>query len=329
MPIRQALVLAGGEGTRLRPLTTTIPKPVVPVANRPFLSYMVDWLASHGFDDVIVSCGFLADEVRAVLGDGDPGGTRIRYAEEPDPRGTAGAVKFAEDMLGERFVVLNGDILTDFDLSRLVDEHERAGARTTIALMRVEDPSAFGLVIVDDEGGVAEFREKPAPGEHIDEPLVNAGAYVIERDVLDRIAPDRAVSFEREVFPSLVGEGLFAREVQGHWLDIGTPERYLVATERLLAGTPSLVGEGAEVADGAQLQPFAVLGARCRVADGAVLERAVLLDNVAVGEGAVVRDSIVGPGATIGPHSKVEALTVVGERAEVPAHQSLAGARVH
>jgi len=325
---RQALVLAGGEGTRLRPLTTTIPKPVVPLANRPFLAYMVDWLGSHGFDEVIVSCGFLAPAVRAVLGDGTPGGPRIRYAEEPEPRGTAGAVKFAEDMLGERFVVLNGDILTDFDLSRLVREHEQAGARATIALMRVEDPSAFGLVLVDAEGRVEEFREKPAPGERVADPLVNAGAYVLEHDVLERIPAGRAVSFESEVFPALVGERLYGRAVEGHWVDIGTPQRYLDATERLLGGTPSLVGEGSELARSARIGPHAVLGAGCRVGEGAVVERAVLLDGVAVGEGAVVRDSIVGPHASIGARSHVEANSIVGEGAEVAPGETLAGARV-
>lgn len=328
----QALVLAGGEGTRLRPLTSTIPKPVLPLANRPFISYMIEWLAAHGFDEVVMACGFLADGVRKVLGDSDCHGTRIRYVEEPEPRGTAGAVKFAEGLLENRFAVLNGDILTDFDISAVWNAHEEKGARATISLIEVEDPSAYGLVIFDEAGRVTDFLEKPQskpPGGA----FVNAGAYVLERDVLDMIPSGEAVSFEREVFPRLIGEGLHACPVEGYWVDIGTPERYLEATRYLLersSRSPDLVltGERCEVHPRAHVGPVAVLGDRCRVEEGAVLERAVLMEDAVVEREAVVRDSLVGKGARIGAGSRLGQETIVGQAASVAPGVVLTGARV-
>src|SRR6476646_2620345 len=216
----QALILAGGQGTRLRPLTSNIPKPVVPLVGRPLISYMLEWLRGHGVDDVILSCGFMADGVRSVLGDGEGLGIRLRYLEEPKPLGTGGALKFAEDLLDERFFMLNGDVLTDIDLSAQLEQHERTGARATLALIPVEDPSAYGLVRREDDCSVKEFVEKPGP-EQIDTNLINAGAYIIERNVLDEMAPAGTnISIERQVFPSLVGRGLFGYEANGYWLDI-------------------------------------------------------------------------------------------------------------
>src|SRR5205085_2231749 len=180
----QALILAGGEGTRLRPLTSTVPKPVVPLVDRPFIAFMLEWLRGHGVDDVVISCGFMASGVHNVLGDGSAYGMRLRYVEEPRPLGTGGAVKFAEDLLEERFLMLNGDVLTDIDLTAQLAQHESTGARATLALVAVEDPSAYGLVRCEAGGAVDEFIEKPAPGE-ADSNLINAGAYVLERDVLD------------------------------------------------------------------------------------------------------------------------------------------------
>src|SRR3954454_14502050 len=280
--LMQALVLAGGEGTRLRPLTNTVPKPVIPLANRPFLTYMIEWLAFHGFTEVVLSCMFLAGDIRRVLGDREWKGTRLRYVEEPEPRGTAGAVKFAEAILGERFAVLNGDILTDFDISGLWRRPEELGGRATITLMEVDDPSAYGLVLRDSGDRVSDFIEKPQhapPGGA----FVNAGAYVLEHDVLDLIPSEGSVSFEREVFPALVRSNeLYGFPSQGYWLDIGTPERYLEATlyllERSLAGDIAL-GEECHIASGARVGPLSVLGDLCRVEDGAVIERAVLLDR--------------------------------------------------
>src|SRR3954451_8578845 len=211
----QALILAGGEGTRLRPLTTTVPKPVVPLVDRPFIRFMIDWLNRHGVDDVVMSCGHLASGVRNVLGDGSALGIRLRYVEEPRPLGTGGALKYAEPLLADRFLMLNGDILTDLDLTAQIAQHERTGARATLALTPVEDPTAYGLVRFDRERAITEFVEK-AGYEQIETNLINAGAYVIEREVLATVPAGQNVSIEREVFPRLIGAGLFAFPTEGY-----------------------------------------------------------------------------------------------------------------
>ncbi|MEA2126422.1 MAG: mannose-phosphate guanylyltransferase, partial [Solirubrobacteraceae bacterium] len=182
----QALILVGGEGTRLRPLTSDVPKPVVTLVDRPFLAFMLEWLASHGVDDVVLSCGFKADSVRDVLGDGSAYGVRLRYAEEPRPLGTGGALKFCEDLLDERFLMLNGDVLSDIDLTAQIAQHESTGARGTLALVPVADPSNYGLVRTDAESRVLEFIEKPQGDVGVN--TISAGAYVLERSVLDLLA---------------------------------------------------------------------------------------------------------------------------------------------
>src|SRR5512132_3017289 len=183
----QAVILVGGEGTRLRPLTSTVPKPVVPLVGRPFIAYLLEWLARHGVNDVVMSCGFLATAVRNVLGDGSLYGLRLRFIEEPEPRGTAGALKYAEDLLDQRFLMLNGDVLTDLDLTAQLAQHEATGAVGTLALVPVADPTAYGLVRLNEDQSVKEFVEKPSADE-IDTKLISAGAYVLERAVLDLIA---------------------------------------------------------------------------------------------------------------------------------------------
>ncbi len=327
----QALILAGGEGTRLRPLTTKVAKPVVPLANRPFISYMLDWLEHHGFDDVVMSCGFLADGVRAVLGSGDPGRVSIRYVEETEPLGTAGPVKLAAPLLDERFAVLNGDILTDIDLSSVMAFHEGRGARVTLTLTPVEDPSSYGVILTGDDGQVEAFIEKPqgqAPSN-----LINAGIYVLEHEVLAEIPEGRAVSFEREVFPALVGAGLYGIEREGYWLDIGTLERYLQATRDILAGKvatavrpglgsgtqvdphalvfdPTLTGSACAIGAEAELGPDVTLGDGCLIEPGAVVRDSALHDGVTIAEGAEVVGCIVGSGAAVAPGQRVETAIV-------------------
>lgn len=308
----QAVVLVGGEGTRLRPLTERVPKPALTLVDRPFLAYMIEWLAAHGVTEAVLACGFLPDALRAALGDGERAGVRMVYVTEPERRGTAGAIRFAADALGERlgerFLALNGDVLADLDLGALLRFHERGGGPATIALHPVEDSSAYGLVRRDEDGRVLEFLEKTGaavPGE------INAGAYVLERSVLDLIPAGREVSIEREVFPRLVGAGLRALPLAGYWMDIGTPERYLAATWDILEGrvrtrvrptAPGLlVGAGAEVDRDAVLGPRAVLGPGCRVASRARVSGSVLLDGCAVGEGARVEGSILAPGVVVRP----------------------------
>jgi mannose-1-phosphate guanylyltransferase len=325
----QALILAGGEGTRLRPLTYTVPKPVLPLAGRPHVAYVIDWLVRHGVDDVVVSCGHLAEGMRQAIAELEPG-VEIRYAEEPEARGTAGAIRFAEEMLGDRFLVLNGDVLCDLDLTALIDQHDRTGARATIALYPVEDPTGYGLVHRHDDGEITEFLEKPERAQ-IDTDEINAGAYLLERSVLDRIPPDRAVSIEREVFPVLIGEGLYGIRLEGYWIDIGTPERYLEANWDILEGRvetvvgstldePMMVGEGCEISPDAELRAPCVIGRDGRVGAEAVIERSVLLDGCVVGDGAVVSNSILSGGVTVERGAELEG-AVIGEGESVAAEE--------
>jgi mannose-1-phosphate guanylyltransferase len=323
----QALILAGGEGTRLRPLTYTIPKPVLPLVGRPHIAYLIDWLVGHGVDDVIISCGFLAEGMRRALAELEPG-VQIRYAQEPDARGTAGAIRFAEDMLAERFLVLNGDVLCDLDLTALISQHERTGARATIALYPVEDPTGYGLVHRKDDGEITEFLEKPDP-DQIDTDEINAGAYLLERSVLDWIPPDVAVSIEREVFPELIGDGLYGIRLGGYWIDIGTPDRFLEANWDILEGRvqtvisdqiedATMVGDGCEVSDDAELRAPCVVGDRSRVESGAVIERSVLLGGCAIEENAAVSNSILSAGVTVSAGASLEG-DVIGEGETVAA----------
>ena len=332
----QALILVGGEGTRLRPLTSNIPKPVVTLVDRPFMAYMLEWLGSHGVDDVIMACGFLPDSVKAVLGEGERYGMTIRYLEEPRPLGTGGALKFAEEYLDERFLMLNGDVLTDIDLTAQIEQHVETGASGTLALVPVDDPSNYGLVRTDADHKVLEFLEKPAADTPITINTISAGAYVLERSVLDLLQPDTKASIEREVFPRLVGNGLHARVSHDYWLDIGTPERYLQGTYDILEGVVAtkvqadggtLIGPGCTIA-GDVIAP-AVLGAGVVVGAGSTVERAVVLDGARIGENCVLRDCIVSAGAVIGDGARVEGLSMVGENATVaPGAAVLDGTKV-
>jgi mannose-1-phosphate guanylyltransferase len=323
----QALVLAGGEGTRLRPLTLTTPKPVMPLAGRPFLSFMLDWVHSHGVDEVILSCGFMSDEVKSVLGD-IYDGMRLRHVTEDEPLGTAGPVRLAYDegLLEERLLVLNGDVLTDIDLTAELERHARAEARVTLALYPVDDTSSYGVVSTAEDGQVTEFIEKGGTGAPTNR--INAGAYVIEREVIEAIPAGRAVSFEREVFPSLTGKGLYGYDAAGYWIDIGTPERYLEATWDLLAGrvqstlpprdeTGSLVYENC-LLSGAHVGPQSVLGRHCSVGTDARVERSVLQERVHVGADAVVVESVLAEGVRVGERAQVGPRAVIGAGAVIP-----------
>jgi mannose-1-phosphate guanylyltransferase len=325
----QAVILVGGEGTRLRPLTSLVPKPVLPLGDRPFIVHMLDWLRGHGVRDVIMACGFEPSKIRAALGDGAALGVSLRYLEEPEPRGTAGALKFAEEHLDERFLMLNGDVLTDIDLSEQIAQHEDTGARATLALAPVADPSAYGLVRLHDDRAVREFVEKPS-ADQIDTNLISAGAYVLERSVLDLIPPARNVSIEREVWPALVGNGLYGYAADGaYWLDIGTPETYLRGTFDLLEGkvrgdVVKPIGEGCVIADDAVLGPLVVLGPGVTVEAGATIDRAVVLAGAFIGAGAHLTDCIVASGAHIGAGTVVSDGAVVGEGVTIGAGNVLA-----
>jgi NDP-sugar pyrophosphorylase family protein len=357
-----AVVLVGGEGTRLRPLTFTTPKPLLPIANVPFLERQLAWLARHGVDEVVLSLGYLPDAFRVAFPGDRWRDVKLHYAVEDTPLGTGGAIRYAAELAGvrDRFVVCNGDILTDLDLGALVDFHDTRGAAGTIHLIRVADPSAFGVVPTTPEGEVLAFVEKPPPGEAPTD-WVNGGTYVLEPAVLDTIATGRAVSVERETFPALLetAGSLFAFASDGYWIDIGTPEKYLRAHADVLGGrlhaapTPTALevapGVWAEpdavIEPGAHVRGPALLGAGSCVEAGAVFERStlgagsvvethavvsesVLLHEVTVGAGASVRASIVGGQAVIGGGANVSEETVVGNFARVEAGAALRGARV-
>jgi mannose-1-phosphate guanylyltransferase len=340
----QAVILVGGEGTRLRPLTSRQPKPVIPLVDRPFLVFMLEWLRGHGVDDVILSCGFEPTKVEEALGDGSSLGIRLRYVVEPEPRGTAGALKYAEALLDDRFLMLNGDVLTDVDIGAQLRHHEETGATGTLGLVPVDDPSAYGLVLLDDDRTVTGFLEKPGPEElvGVEEFLISAGIYVLERRVLDLIAPDRNVSIEREVWPRLVGDGLYATPARdAYWMDIGTPDRYLQGTFDILEGNvrtavldrlrdgfvaveegvradgrivpPAVVGRGCSIEAGAQVGSLVVLGAGVTVGEGSRIERSVVLDGVRIGAGCELIDCIIAPHVTIEDGAVVRGGAVLGE----------------
>jgi mannose-1-phosphate guanylyltransferase len=336
------VILVGGEGTRLRPLTSTVPKTVVPLVDRPLIVYMLEWLRRHGVDDVIMSCGFLATGVRDVLGDGAQLGLRLRFLEEPEPRGTAGALKFAEDLLDDRFLMLNGDVLTDLDLTAQIAQHEATGAVGTLALVPVPDPSSYGLVSLHDDQAVSEFLEKPSDTGQIDSNLISAGAYVLERSVLDLIAPDQNVSIEREVWPALVEQGLYGfADEKAYWIDIGTPARYLQVTFDILEGNvqtdlgellgdayvvvdetaavdgrvvpPAVVEGGAHIAEDAHVGSLAVVGRDVSIGAGSIVERSVVLRGARIGENCVLRNCIICPEALIGDRTQVIDGAMIGE----------------
>src|SRR5215207_6832728 len=319
----QALILAGGEGTRLRPLTTTVPKPVVPLVDRPFIAFMLDWLRTHGVEDIVISCGHMAAGVRNVLGDGAAFGVKLRYVEEPTPLGTGGALKFAEHLLDDRFMMLNGDVLTDIDLSAQLAQHERTGAVATLALTPVDDPTNYGLVRTDGDGAVTEFVEKPSY-DQIDTRNISAGAYVLERAVLDLLTPDQPASIERDVFPQLVGSGLYGCVSDRYWLDIGTPERYLEATFDILEGTV-----GTTFAERARVGGRVVLESGVTVGPNTTIERAVVLRGAEIGANCTLSGCIVGGGVRIGDNTHVEGLSVLGEGVTIGADNVVAnGARI-
>ena len=352
----QAVILVGGQGTRLRPLTSTVPKPVVRLVDRPFILFMLEWLRSHGVDDVIMSCGFLADGVRSVLGDGSSLGIRLRFVEEPEPRGTAGALKLAEPMLDERFVMLNGDVLTDLDLTSQIAQHEATGARATLALVPVPDPTAYGLVILREDRSVSEFLEKPS-SDRVESNLISAGAYVLERQILELVPPERNVSIEREVWPRLVDSGLYGFPSESYWLDIGTPARYLQGTFDIIEGNvqtavrdrlgsdwlavdegaevrgrvipPAVLERGVRVAEGAHVGSLVVLAEDVSIAAGSIVERAVVLGGSQIGQGCELRDCIVAAGCSVGAGTKITGGAVLGEGVRIGADNVITrGARI-
>ena len=346
----KAILLLGGFGTRLRPLTSDTPKQMLPVCGRPMIEWVCEHLARHGVSELVLSLGYRADAFTDAYPEGCIGRLAYRVAVEPEPLGTAGAVRFAAESGGVTgdFLVLNGDVLTDLDMSALVSFHAEAGAEATIALQPVADPTPYGLVDTDAAGRVQSFSEKPEAGSApaarrpSQRPTISAGTYVLTPAAAERIPPGRAVSIEREVFPQLVAErALWAMTSDTYWLDTGTPQQYLAANLDILEGRRP----GAYVVDdsfGPSVSPPAapaggihpeaqirtsVVGRSCEIGPGAVVQRSVLGDGCRIGAGAVVIDSVLGTRVAVGAGAALSEFSVVGSGEHVAPGAVLAGQR--
>ena len=305
----RAVVLVGGFGTRLRPLTYSVPKPMLPVGHVPIIERLVANLVRGGIDDVTLALGFKPEPFLEAFPDGTCAGATLHYAVEPEPLDTAGAIRFAADFRGieDTFVVANGDVLTDLSISQLVDFHRERGAEATIHLIGVEDPSAFGVVALDGDGRVERFVEKPAPGTAPSN-LINAGTYVLERSAVDRVEPGVKVSIERVTFPAIVADGgVYAMATEDYWIDTGRPDLYLRANLDVVAGRRPYDSCEA-VAASARIEPNVVISSSvvasgAQIRSGARIERSVLLDGAVIGRDAVVTGSVVmgqvGDGASL------------------------------
>ena len=310
----KAVILAGGEGTRLRPLTLRLPKPTAPVADRPLLRHQLDLLGQAGVREVVFSLAYQPQRIQAVFGDGSAFGKKIHYAVEETPLGTGGAVKNAEPHLDETTVVFNGDVLIDVDLAQVVADHRRLKAAATIVLTPVENPSAYGLVETDSDGRVTRFTEKPKDPSQIKTNNINAGIYILERSTLDIMPPGQNYSIERGFFPSLLARGdlMRAHVHRGYWIDIGTPEKYLQVHRDILSGRYPVSLEGARHGDGGWIHPEArvdkaarleapfYIGPGCVVESDAFIGRgAVLVEGVTVRSGATIADSVLWSGCVV------------------------------
>src|SRR6266508_3014416 len=316
----KAVIMAGGEGSRLRPLTSNMPKPMLPLLNAPMMEHIVSLLKRHGFDDIVVTVAYMANVIRTYFGDGSEFGVRMVYATEETPLGTAGSVRNAMDELTERFLVISGDVITDIDLSSIVAFHEERDAFATIGLTPVENPLEFGIVITREDGSIERFLEKPTWGQVFSD-TINTGIFVLEPEIFDYIEPDKSVDFSNDVFPTVLADGkpLFGAVAEGYWEDVGTLEAYVRAHKDVLDGRVALdipgfeisdgvfLGEGAEIHPdaeiigpaivgdycrieaGARLREYTVLGTNVRVRAGAELERTVVHDNTYIGEGTQLR----------------------------------------
>jgi mannose-1-phosphate guanylyltransferase / phosphomannomutase len=358
----KAVVMAGGEGTRLRPITASQPKPMLPVVNRPIMEHVLRLLRKHGFDETVVTVQFLASLVRNYFGDGEDFGMTLQYATEETPLGTAGSVKNAEDALRDQpFLVISGDALTDIDLSELVRFHKENGALVTVGLTRVPDPLEFGIIIVDDDGRIQRFLEKPTWGQVFSD-TVNTGIYVMEPEVLAEVPAGEVVDWSGDIFPRLLEKGapLYGWVADGYWEDVGTHESYLKAQADVLAGRvdasidgfemspgvwvaegaevdpdavltgPLAIGDYAKIEAGAQLREFSVVGSNVVVKEGAFLHRAVVHNNVYIGPGTTLRGCVVGRNTDVMRSVRIEESAVVGDECVIEPEAYLsAGVKVY
>jgi mannose-1-phosphate guanylyltransferase len=321
----KAVILVGGPGMRLRPLTEDRPKSVVPVLNRPAMDYIFAHLKMYGIEDIILTMNYLPEVIQSYFGDGSRSGVHLTYCLEKEPAGTAGAVKNAESYIDDTFLVLNGDIFTDLDLGKMLSFHRKQKAKATIALTWVADPSAFGVVETDENQKVSRFIEKPPPNEATSH-WINAGTYILEPDVLKYIPANTHYMFERGLFPGLLaaGEPVYGQLYRGYWLDMGNPRAYFSLNmdylsskvrnpfngkspkNKLVYGTrvsidssaeitaPAIIGDGCRIGPRVKINGPAIIGPGCRLAEDAIVENAILWDNVAVEAGVKINHCIVG-----------------------------------
>ncbi len=340
----KAVILVGGQGTRLRPLTCTTPKPMLPLANIPFLEYVISLLKSHGIREIILSTSYLPEVFEKHIALHELG-VELTYITEEEPLGTGGAVKNVEHLLDDTFVVFNGDILTNLNITQLIEYHKAKKAKATLTLTSVEDPTAYGLVPLDTRGHVLEFLEKPSWDE-VTTDLVNAGTYVLEPDVLKYAPEGENYSFERGLFPTLLekGELVFGFPSSAYWLDIGTPQKYLKAHHDILEGKvqlevdgeeikprvwigkgteisskatvfgPTIIGDNCKIHDHATVFGHTTIGNNCEIREGVRLEGCVLYNGCRIDESAVVRNSILGRKLELGKRVHVEEVAVLGDR---------------
>jgi mannose-1-phosphate guanylyltransferase len=342
----KAILLAGGKGTRLRPLTLHTPKPVVPIFDRAFLHYQIDLLKQlPEIDEVILSLNYQPRRIEEVFGEGEGMGVRIRYVVEPAPLGTGGAIRYAAQGITDTLIVFNGDVMTNVDVGAVLQQHRAAKARATIVLTPVENPSAYGLVETDADGHVTRFLEKPKPDE-VTCNTINAGIYVLEPETFDRIPKDVSYSIERAYFPSLNerGETFVAYVDRGYWIDIGTPEKYIQVHRDMFEGRfaaglyqgvdsrqpmvspdariddgatltgPCFVDSGAHVKTDAQVGPYTVLGRGVVIEDGATLRNTIVWPNTRIGQNAVIEGAILGRNCHIGRNVSMTGTAILGDK---------------
>ncbi len=345
----KGIIIAGGLGTRLRPLTYQRPKPLVPVANRPFLEYQVALLRAHGIDDIVFATNYMADRIEGHFGNGSRFGVRMRYALEETPLGTGGAIRNAADLFpGETVAVFNGDVLTDFDLSAILDFHHRKQAIATITLTEVPSPHPFGILILDSEGRVQEWREpseetkKALALDHDLTPtgkdLINAGFYILGPEFIARIAPGVASSVESDIYPKLIAENapIYGFAPGGFWMDVGRAEQLLVATQAVLSGAVKTVvpgpavGEETSIASSAWMDSQTAIGRNCRIGDESRLDGCIIMDGVTIGRHVRLSGVIVDTGATVEDEVVVEGRGGSGATPVIAAGSRLGkGTRLH
>jgi mannose-1-phosphate guanylyltransferase len=340
----KAILLAGGKGTRLRPLTVHTPKPIVPILNRPFLYYQIDLLRQiPEIDEVILSLNYQPRRIEEIFGEGEGLGIRVRYVVEPMPLGTGGAVRYAGDSLTESVVVFNGDVLTQVDLAAVLQLHRERKAKATIVLTPVENPRAYGLVETDRDGNIRRFLEKPGDNE-ITCNTINAGIYVLEPETFSRIPKDTAWSIERSFFPSLIEnrETFVAYVYDGYWIDIGTPAKYMQVHQDIMDGRysappfngtssawvsqdarveegveitgPCFIDEGAVIKKGARILPYSVIGRQTHVEEGAHIEGSIIWPNGWIGPDASIKGTILGRNCHVGRSASIESPAVLGDK---------------